>query len=157
MLLAIPVLLAILFLVGAMLKLGPARIRNVSDAERGAYKDAIATASPEDVADDPGPVSDPIASNAAASGLPELPNRLHTATAQTMLNDSFGNIKLPDVTLTDTATFGSPPMIYSSWPAVNDQQAVSEWAQQYAVFSVGDVDDPSSIAGSLDLAPGWPP
>ncbi|MGN6367689.1 MAG: hypothetical protein ACTHN5_05465 [Phycisphaerae bacterium] len=157
LLLAIPVLLVILFLAGAMFQLGPDRIRNVSDAERVAYEDATASPSPANISTDPGPVIDPINSLAAASDLPDLPNRLHTSNVQKQLNDSFGNLTFKDLTLTNSATFASPPLIYSGWPCFPDQSNVSDWTNQYAIWSVGDTDDPNSIAGSLDLAPGWPP
>jgi hypothetical protein len=157
LLLAIPVLLVILFLVGAMFQLGPDRIRNVSEAERVAYEDATASPAPSAISDDPSPITDPINSVAAASGLPELPNRIHTANVQKQLNDSFGNLKFKDLTLTNSAAFSAPAMLYSGWPYAADQQSVSDWTNQYAIWSVGDSSDPSSIAGSLDLAPGWPP
>ena len=137
--------------------LGPDRIHNVSEAERVAYEDATASGNPANISEDPGPVVDPINSLTPASDLPDLPNRVHTSNVQKQLNDSFGNLKFQDLTLTNSATFASPALIYSSWPVYSDQENVSNWANRYAVWSVGETDDPDSIAGSLDLAPGWPP
>ena len=161
LLLLIPLLLTILFIAGVMLTLGPARIQNPSEAERLAYQDATAATDPTTVSDDPGPVADPVNEIVLGAGitadLPELPNRLHVATATTALHIGFGNISMPPVTLTDQAAFGSPALTCSGWPVSSDVDTESQWMQRYAEFSIGAADDPSSIAGALELAPSYPP
>jgi hypothetical protein len=146
----IPILLTIIFLLGAMLTLGPARILNIVKPNEMAYRDAT-TANPPQLDSAPGPevVPDPMLQ--INSALPPLPNRVNTAESDQPETIKFGNIQLPSFTLVNQAAYISPAWAYSNWPNASDAPLLQDWMEQYAEQSKEEVEDP------LKLAPAWPP
>jgi hypothetical protein len=148
LMLVIPLLLTMLFLVGANLTLGGARIRNVFSAETAAYRDATVEGNPTLTGDGSLPVVD------GFSSLPEgLPSRTHVsrpqATADVALGGSGGGTT--SVTLTDRSAFVAPAWGYAGYPVQGDGATTAAWFADYASQARGPLEDP------LGLAPSSPP
>jgi hypothetical protein len=150
LMLVIPVLLTMIFLVGANLKLGGARIRNVFNAETDAYRDATVTASPS-LADNP-----ILAPTDGFDSLPyqsDLPTRVHISATQstaTLALQGAGRPTSP-ITLTDQSAFIAPAWGYSGYPVTADTQTMAAWFDTYASEARSQYQDP------LGLAPSSPP
>jgi hypothetical protein len=147
----IPIFLTIVFLLGAMMVLGPARILNIVTPNEMAYRDATAANAPQ-LSGAPGPdvVPDPLlAINTTLTT--ELPNRVNTAESDKTLAIKVGLIGLPSMTLVNQAAYISPTWAYSSWPDAGDAPTLETWFQEYAEQSKDTVEDP------LKLSPAWPP
>ena len=143
-------LLPILFLTGAMLALGPARISNVFSANELAYHDATNSAAPQFAnSADLQPIPDPLAS--LQPDLPLLPNRMNVSEADKTVLMTIGRAALPTVNLVNHAAYPSPAWARSNWPVASDDSQVQNWYQAYANQSKDLVQDP------LMLSPAWPP
>jgi hypothetical protein len=150
LLMVIPLLLSIIFLLGAMLILGPARLLNIVKPNEMAYRDATTADDPQltDVSE-PEIVPDPMLQ--INQSLPPLPNRVHAAESDQSETIKVGSIALPTFTLVNKAAYTSPTWAYSSWPDSSDASVLEDWLNQYADQSKETVSDP------LMLAPAWPP
>jgi hypothetical protein len=150
LLLVIPVLLIILFIVGGMLVLGPARILNVFQAQQEAYEDATVAQTPGQNPNiqliSPPPDETPL--DPAVDEL-QTADQLHQATTTNNVTIQLGRVALPTVTLTDQAEFTSPAWSYSSWPVASDN--AYQWTENYASQSTSQWQDP------LGLQDAWPP
>jgi hypothetical protein len=148
LLLVIPLLLTMLFLAGANLTLGGARIRNVFNAETAAYRDATVEGNPALAGDGALPVVD-----AFGSLPPGLPSRTHVsqpqATADLALAGNGGGTTR--VKLTDRSAFVAPAWGYAGYPVEADGERTAGWFADYASQARGPLEDP------LGLQPSSPP
>jgi hypothetical protein len=146
LMLAIPIILAILFLsVGAM-TLGLGRLDLVFAAQQAAILDATGSQSPQY-----GPSADLQPPDGLAAVRPELPNRMHVAILSKAVDYSAGNMKMRPVTLTNRVALLAPTWAYSAYPFPDDQTVLDTWFTTY-------VDESHmSITGPLGLQPAWAP
>lgn len=149
--LVIPILLAILFLIGATYKLGSARMYNAGLAEEGAYRDATTANNPRYVVNSPAPL------NGVNDVRPDLPLRMHKNLPERTVTLSTGGIAINPLTVRNEALFISPAWAYSAYPMTGDSGQQNDWFQTYVDEAHGSNTDAGSVSFSLGLADSFPP
>jgi len=145
LILLIPLFITILFVIATLLKLGPARLANVYNANEQALNDAVAVAEPT-LENASSPEPPPYPTNDTAT----LPNHVHVSEPQTQVLP--GKILSSAVTLSDHAVYISPALTYSRYPAPQDQEDLGNWFSTQAEQAKGSIEVP------LDLSsPAFPP
>jgi hypothetical protein len=148
LLLVIPVLLAILLLIGAGLNLGGARLANVVNAENNAYAQVTAGFNVT-------PASNPLPLDGLAAIRPDplLPTRYDESQLTQTVPFPRALGALPSATFTDQALFLDPTWHFAAWPQPGiDRATVWAWFDNYVAE-----DHPADLVQALGLQPALPP